>query len=122
MCTSSAQPGARDPGSAGSVSQSRGHQRPRQPRNYKPRAGSRQQQTKARRACVRALTGDGTTFNDVPWNRPLYEHLGFRVLADQEIAPGLRAVMATEAAHGLDAASRVAMRKDSRLEGDGAPP
>ncbi len=52
------------------------------------------------------------TFNHVPWNRPLYEHLGFRVLADEEIGPGLRAVMATEAAHGLDPASRVAMRKD----------
>ena len=61
-----------------------------------------------------------TTFNDVPWNRPLYEHLGFRVLAAEEIGPGLRSVMATEAAHGLDPASRVAMRKDSRLEGDDA--
>jgi hypothetical protein len=57
-----------------------------------------------------------TTFNDVPWNRPLYEHLGFRVLAAEEIAPGLHAVMAAEAAHGLDPATRVAMRKDSRLE------
>jgi ribosomal protein S18 acetylase RimI-like enzyme len=53
-----------------------------------------------------------TTFNYVPWNRPLYEHLGFRVLAAEEIGPGLRAVMATEASHGLDPASRVAMRKD----------
>jgi GNAT superfamily N-acetyltransferase len=53
-----------------------------------------------------------TTFNHVPWNRPLYEHLGFRVLAAEEIGPGLRAVMAIEAAHGLDPASRVAMRKD----------
>jgi len=48
-----------------------------------------------------------TTFTHVPWNRPLYEHLGFRVLGDEEIGPGLRAVMATEAAHGLDPASRV---------------
>jgi len=63
-----------------------------------------------------------TTFNDVPWNRPLYEHLGFRVLSAKEIGPGLRAVMATEASHGLDPARRVAMRKDCRLEGDGAPP
>ena len=53
-----------------------------------------------------------TTFNYVPWNRPLYEHLGFRVLTAEEIGPGLRAVMATEASHGLDPASRVAMRKD----------
>jgi GNAT superfamily N-acetyltransferase len=62
-----------------------------------------------------------TTFNDVPWNRPLYEHLGFHVLAAEEIGPGLSAVMATEAAHGLDPATRVAMRKDSRLESGGAP-
>jgi ribosomal protein S18 acetylase RimI-like enzyme len=62
-----------------------------------------------------------TTFNDVPWNRPLYEHLGFRVIAAEEIGPGLRALMAKEAAHGLDPASRVAMRKDGRLEGDDAP-
>jgi uridine kinase len=63
-----------------------------------------------------------TTCNDVPWNRPLYEHVGFRVLSGKEIGPGLRAVMATEAAHGLDPASRVAMRKGTRLEGDGALP
>ena len=35
-----------------------------------------------------------TTFTDVAWNRPLYEHLGFRVLADDEIGPELRALMA----------------------------
>ncbi len=53
-----------------------------------------------------------TTFDHVPWNRPLYEHLGFVVLADAEIGPGLRSVMATEAAYGLAPATRVAMRKD----------
>jgi GNAT superfamily N-acetyltransferase len=51
-----------------------------------------------------------TTFTDVPWNRPLYEHLGFRVLPDVEIGPGLRAVRETEAAHGLDPDTRVCMR------------
>jgi GNAT superfamily N-acetyltransferase len=61
-----------------------------------------------------------TTFNHVPWNRPLYEHLGFRVLADEEIGPGLRAVMATEAAHGLDPGARVAMRKHIG-QADGRP-
>ena len=50
-----------------------------------------------------------TTFDHVPWNRPLYEHLGFRVLAEGEMSPGLRAIRATEAAHGLDPALRVAM-------------
>lgn len=53
-----------------------------------------------------------TTFDRVPWNRPLYEHLGFRVLSEEEIGPELRAVRATEAAHGLDPAGRVAMRID----------
>ena len=53
-----------------------------------------------------------TTFADVPWNRPLYEHLGYRVLGEDELGPGLRAVRATEAAHGLDPATRVCMRRD----------
>ncbi len=51
-----------------------------------------------------------TTFDQVPWNRPLYEHLGFTVLTDDELGPGLRAVRDAEAAHGLDPATRVAMR------------
>ena len=51
-----------------------------------------------------------TTFADVPWNRPLYEHLGFRVLTEHEIGPELRAVREAEAAHGLDRAPRVCMR------------
>jgi GNAT superfamily N-acetyltransferase len=53
-----------------------------------------------------------TTFTDVPWNRPLYEHLGFRVLRDHEIGPELRSVRDTETAHGLDPATRVCMRLD----------
>lgn len=53
-----------------------------------------------------------TTFDHIPWNRPLYEHLGFRVLADDEVGPGLRALRESEAAHGLDPASRVVMRRE----------
>jgi GNAT superfamily N-acetyltransferase len=53
-----------------------------------------------------------TTFAAVPWNGPLYEHLGFRVLAGDEIGPELRALVAREAAHGLDPATRVCMRRD----------
>jgi hypothetical protein len=53
-----------------------------------------------------------TTFADVPWNRPLYEHLGFRVLTEAELGPGLRAVRTTEAGHGLDPTTRVCMRLD----------
>jgi GNAT superfamily N-acetyltransferase len=53
-----------------------------------------------------------TTFADVPWNRPLYEHLGFRVLTQPEIGPELRALVAEEAAHGLDPETRVCMRRE----------
>jgi GNAT superfamily N-acetyltransferase len=53
-----------------------------------------------------------TTFTDVPWNRPLYEHLGFHVLAEAEITGGLRTLRESEAAHGLDPSIRVCMRRD----------
>lgn len=53
-----------------------------------------------------------TTFRDVAWNAPLYRRLGFRDLAPDELGPGLAAVVSEEAAHGLDPATRVAMRKD----------
>ena len=53
-----------------------------------------------------------TTFTDVPWNQPLYEHLGFRVMDEQEIGPELRQLRETEAAHGLDPESRVCMYRD----------
>jgi GNAT superfamily N-acetyltransferase len=55
-----------------------------------------------------------TTFADVPWNAPLYRHLGFRVLAEGEIGPELRAICFKEAAHGLDPTTRVCMRLDVR--------
>lgn len=51
-----------------------------------------------------------TTFRHIPWNRPLYEHLGFRVLAQHEISPGVQAVQESEAEHGLDVDLRVVMR------------
>lgn len=57
-----------------------------------------------------------TTFADVPWNRPLYEHLGFRVLGEDEIGPELRAVQEAETAQGLDPATRVCMRLDIGAE------
>lgn len=53
-----------------------------------------------------------TTFAEVPWNGPLYRHLGFRVLTESEIGPELRAICAEETAHGLDPAMRVCMRLD----------
>jgi GNAT superfamily N-acetyltransferase len=51
-----------------------------------------------------------TTFTDVPWNRPLYEHLGFHVIAPDDLGPELRAVRDHEATLGLDPAIRVCMR------------
>jgi GNAT superfamily N-acetyltransferase len=53
-----------------------------------------------------------TTFRDVPWNRPLYEHLGFVVLREDEIGPELADLRAAEAAHGLEPELRVCMRRD----------
>ncbi len=54
-----------------------------------------------------------TTFTNISWNRPLYEHLGFRVLDDHEVGPELRALRAHEAELGLDQAGpRVCMRLD----------
>lgn len=58
-----------------------------------------------------------TTFGHIPWNRPLYEHLGFRVVPLDELGPGLWAVREAEASHGLDAALRVVMRLDIARDG-----
>lgn len=68
----------------------------------------------AKRQGLPALTL--TTFADVPWNGPLYAHLGFVVLADHELGPGLRSVRLEEAAHGLDPDQRVCMRRVIRRE------
>jgi len=53
-----------------------------------------------------------TMFTDVPWNAPLYRHLGFRDLTEPEIGPQLRIVRDEETAHGLDPAARTCMRLD----------
>lgn len=53
-----------------------------------------------------------TTFADVPWNAPYYERLGFRRLTGAEVTPGLRAIRAAEAEHGLDRWPRVCMRRE----------
>ncbi|QOV34641.1 GNAT family N-acetyltransferase [Streptomyces ferrugineus] len=52
-----------------------------------------------------------TTFTEVPWNAPYYERLGFRVLAEAELTPGLRKIRAHEAELGLDRWPRVGMRR-----------
>ncbi|KKD03876.1 GNAT family N-acetyltransferase [Streptomyces sp. WM6386] len=53
-----------------------------------------------------------TTFAEVPWNAPYYERLGFRVLEEAELTPGLRKIRAHEAGLGLDRWPRVCMRRD----------
>jgi GNAT superfamily N-acetyltransferase len=57
-----------------------------------------------------------TTFREVPWNAPLYRHLGFVDLDDHELGPEMRALVAAEAAHGLDPAVRTCMRTDTSID------
>jgi GNAT superfamily N-acetyltransferase len=52
-----------------------------------------------------------TTFRDVPWNRPFYERHGFEVIALDRLPPELAQRRDDEAAHGLDPAQRVCMRR-----------
>jgi GNAT superfamily N-acetyltransferase len=52
-----------------------------------------------------------TTFRDVAWNAPLYRHLGFVDLDEAAWGPELRALVAAEAGHGLDPATRTCMRR-----------
>ncbi|WP_245650611.1 GNAT family N-acetyltransferase [Nocardia harenae] len=53
-----------------------------------------------------------TTFVEVPWNGPYYRTLGFTFLAPEQETPGLRALRAAEAAHGLDRWPRACMRAE----------
>jgi GNAT superfamily N-acetyltransferase len=52
-----------------------------------------------------------TTFRDVPWNAPYYARLGFQVVTDSRVTPGLIAKLGTESARGLGAWPRVAMQR-----------
>ncbi|GGT03692.1 MULTISPECIES: GNAT family N-acetyltransferase [Streptomyces] len=52
-----------------------------------------------------------TTFTQVAWNAPYYTRCGFRLMDDGELSPGLRAIRAREAAHGLDRWPRACMRR-----------
>ncbi|MCB5908172.1 GNAT family N-acetyltransferase [Streptomyces pinistramenti] len=53
-----------------------------------------------------------TTFLEVPWNAPYYARIGFRLLDEAELTPGLRAIRAQEAALGLDRWPRGCMRRE----------
>lgn len=50
------------------------------------------------------------TFRDVPWNAPFYQRLGFRILNEDELTPGLAARVREEELGGLPRELRVAMR------------
>ncbi len=52
-----------------------------------------------------------TTFRDVPFNAPLYAKRGFVELADADWTMAIRDLVAEEAAHGLDPATRAVMRR-----------
>lgn len=51
-----------------------------------------------------------TTFRDVPWNRPYYEKLGFRVVTT--LTPELQSLIDRQAGWGLAPELRVVMRCD----------
>ncbi|MGE0639524.1 MAG: GNAT family N-acetyltransferase [Thermoanaerobaculia bacterium] len=53
-----------------------------------------------------------STLEDVPWNAPYYERRGFRILAAEELTPGLRDLLAHEAECGFPMHLRVIMRRE----------
>ena len=50
-----------------------------------------------------------STFVDVRWNAPYYARLGFRIMMEDELGPGLREIRRHEAESGLDVTRRVFM-------------
>lgn len=52
-----------------------------------------------------------TTFREVAFNAPLYEKRGFAEVPEADWSPGMRDLIADEAAHGLDPTQRVVMRR-----------
>lgn len=67
----------------------------------------------ARWAANRGLKGlTLTTFEEVPWNAPYYARLGFQPVPEYQWSDGLRQIVQSEHAHGLDAWPRVLMRKE----------
>jgi GNAT superfamily N-acetyltransferase len=52
-----------------------------------------------------------TTFAYVPWNGPYYARLGFVPVPEDRWSPGLREIVAEEAAHGLDVWPRAVMKR-----------
>ncbi|MGH9274426.1 MAG: GNAT family N-acetyltransferase [Acidimicrobiales bacterium] len=72
---------------------------------------------------ARARGDDGVTltaFRDVAFNAPLYAKRGFAELHEADWSPGIRTLIAEEAAHGLDPTQRVVMRRP--VSGAAPPP
>jgi hypothetical protein len=53
-----------------------------------------------------------TTFRDIAWNAPWYGRFGFRILAEADLTPALRAMRQKEALAGFDMDRRCAMALD----------
>ena len=53
-----------------------------------------------------------TTFDQVPWNAPYYERLGFVRLPESDIGVGMRRIRDQERKRGLDRWPRVVMRRN----------
>lgn len=53
-----------------------------------------------------------TTFNDIPWNGPYYERLGFRCLDEAELSSALQSIRQAEVDAGLPMEQRVCMQLD----------
>lgn len=50
-----------------------------------------------------------TTFPNIPWNAPIFERMGFRVMGEAELTPGLLALRREEVESGLAPEERVFM-------------
>ena len=53
-----------------------------------------------------------TTFRNVPWNAPFYAKVGFREVPPAGCSAAVHEILADEAARGLPAGERLAMRLD----------
>ncbi len=56
-----------------------------------------------------------STFRDVPWNAPFYQTLGFEIVEPGDVSARLRDILVVEAARGLPAERRCAMRLKLQL-------
>ncbi|TPG84124.1 GNAT family N-acetyltransferase [Pseudomonas mandelii] len=63
-----------------------------------------------------------TTFRDLPWNEPFYQHLGFETLSPALWGPRLATVLNDEVTHGLPGERRCAMRLRLRAAPSNQPP